>query len=289
VGRVGIQAAGFPGDAREMLARGAQRAADYLAPGFAPNAGATVSNYLASYPLLRGPTSSQLQSAVESQTGPFYQPKTIIGDYAQTAGEFVPGALLMPEGSLATNALRYGLLPALSSETAGQLTKGTAAEPWARAAGGILGAASTWRDLPRALSAPEVAEPLADSELSPAEQLAARRRAQLKVNKAASAEFERGSEEKLKEQDLEYAPQITVQTPSGARTRLDFIARNRITGEIMCIECKASEDAPVTTDQSHAHQEILRHGATIMGVGKPGFPGGMKIPPTQVQIWRPSR
>jgi hypothetical protein len=55
----------------------------------------------------------------------------------------------MPEGSLATNAFRYGLLPALSSETAGQLTKGTAAEPWARAAGGILGAAAnTWRHLP---------------------------------------------------------------------------------------------------------------------------------------------
>ena len=150
VGRFGIQSAGLLGDAREMLARGAQRAADYLAPGYAPNAGSTVSDYLASYPLLAGPTSSQLQSAVESYTGPFYQPKTIVGDYAQTAGEFVLGALLMPEGSLAANALRYGLLPAFSSETAGQLTKGTAAEPWARAAGGILGAgANTWRALPR--------------------------------------------------------------------------------------------------------------------------------------------
>jgi len=172
VGRVGIQAAGFPGDAREMLARGAQRAADYLAPGFAPHAGSTVSNYLASYPPLRGPTSSQLQSAVESQTGPFYQPKTIVGDYAQTAGEFVPGALLLPEGSLATNALRYGLLPALSSETAGQLTKGTAAEPWARTVGGILGAAAnTWRALPRIQSAPAVAEPLAPPVFDPIAQL----------------------------------------------------------------------------------------------------------------------
>jgi hypothetical protein len=154
VGRFGIQSAGFLGDARELLASGAQRAADYLAPGSAPNAGSRVSDFLASYPLLRGPTSSQLQSAVESFTGPFYQPKTIVGDYAQTAGEFVPGALLMPEGSLATNALRYGLLPALSSETAGQLTKGTAAEPWARVIGGILGAAAnTWRDVPWARSA----------------------------------------------------------------------------------------------------------------------------------------
>jgi hypothetical protein len=55
----------------------------------------------------------------------------------------------MPEGSLATNALRYGLLPAFSSETAGQLTKGTPAEPWARAIGAFLGAApSAWQRLP---------------------------------------------------------------------------------------------------------------------------------------------
>jgi filamentous hemagglutinin len=45
--------------------------------------------------------------------------------------------------------------------------------------------------------------------------------------------------------------------------------------------------APVTTDQSNAFREMFRDGATIMGKGKPGFPGGMKIPPTQVKIWRP--
>ena len=172
VGRFGIQVAGFPGDVRQALARGAQRAADYLAPGYAPNAGSIVSDYLASYPLLGGPTSSQLRSAVELYTGPFYQPKTIVGDYAQTAGEFVPGALLMPEGSLAANALRYGILPAFSSETAGQLTKGTAAEPWARAAGGVLGtAANTWRALPRIQSAPAVAKPLAPPVFDPIAQL----------------------------------------------------------------------------------------------------------------------
>jgi hypothetical protein len=178
VGQTGIQGAGFLGDARETIANGVQRAADYLAPGSAPNAGSKVSDFLASYPLLAGPTSSQLQRAVESYTGPFYQPKTIVGDYARTAGEIVPGALLMPEGSLAANALRYGLLPALSSETAGQLTKGTAAEPWARAFGAILGAApGAWRDLPWARSAPAIAEPLAPPAFD--------RVAQLRLNVAA--------------------------------------------------------------------------------------------------------
>ena len=94
-----------------------------------------------------------------SFTGPFYQPKTIVGDYAQTTGEFLPGALLMPGGGLARSALRYGVLPALTSETAGQLTKGTAAESWARLAGAILGASpSLWRDLPLARSVPAIAE-----------------------------------------------------------------------------------------------------------------------------------
>jgi hypothetical protein len=160
-GRGVIQVAGLPGDIREMLARGTQRAVDYFAPGFAPNAGGTLSNALAStFPSLSGPTSSQLQNAVESFTGPFYQPKTIVGDYAQTTGEFVPGALLMPGGGLARSALRYGVLPALTSETAGQLTKGTPLEPWARVAGALLGgaAASPWRDLPLARRIPEIAE-----------------------------------------------------------------------------------------------------------------------------------
>jgi hypothetical protein len=290
VGRFGIQGAGLLGDVRETIANGAQRAADYFAPGSAPNAAAKVSDFLASYPLLAGPTSSQLQSAVESYTGPFYEPKTIIGDYAQTAGEFVPGALLNPEGSLAANALRFGLLPAFTSETAGQLTQGTAAEPWARALGAILGAGpSALRDLARRRSAPAVAEPLAESELSPAEQLAARRRAQLEVNKAAGAEFERSSKERLVSQKLEFGPQVTIETPGAARTRLDFIARDSVTGEISCIECKGSETARTRRGQERAFEEMRKHGATIVGRGKPGFPGGMKIPPTQAQIWRPSR
>jgi hypothetical protein len=156
-----IDLAGLPGDFREMLANGAQRAADYLAPGYAPNVGNVLSKTLAStFQSLSGPTSSQIQNAVESYTAPFYQPKTIVGDYTHTAGKFLPASLLVPGGGLASNALRYGVIPALSSETAGQLTKGTAAEPWARALAAILAAAapSALRQLPLTRSAPEVAE-----------------------------------------------------------------------------------------------------------------------------------
>ena len=289
LGQLGVQTAGLPGDAREMIAGAAQRAADYFVPGSAPNVGSKVSHFLASRPLFAGPTSSQLQKTVELYTGPFYQPKTIVGDYARTAGEIVPGALLMPEGSLAAKAIRYGLLPALSSETAGQLTKGTPAEPWARIVGAVLGAGpAAWRDLLGVRNTPRVVELLGESELSPAEQLAARQRKQLEVNKAAGAAFEESTEAELRQQgDLEFARQITVQLPSGARVRLDFVTRNRVTGEIRCIECKSSATAPVTSDQAVAFSEMEQQKAIIVGKGKPGFPGGMEILQTRVEIKRP--
>lgn len=67
-------------------------------------------------------------------------PQTIPGEYAETAGSFLPAAAALGASSLRDipAALgRYGVLPAAASETAGQLTKGTAAEPYARVAGAI--------------------------------------------------------------------------------------------------------------------------------------------------------
>ena len=87
------------------------------------------------------PTGGDYQNDLESVTGPLYKPKTTAGKYAQTAGEFVPG-LMFPAGraaSLAERAIYNVAAPAVASETAGQLTKGTSAEPYARIAGAILG------------------------------------------------------------------------------------------------------------------------------------------------------
>lgn len=67
-----------------------------------------------------------------------YQPYTTGGEYARTAGEFLPGAAAFGGGSLA-NLLRYVVAPAVTSETAGQYTEGTALEPYARIAGALLG------------------------------------------------------------------------------------------------------------------------------------------------------
>jgi hypothetical protein len=82
--------------------------------------------------LLTGPDASQVQKGIEDYTGPLYQPKTVPGQYASTIAEFAPGALVPGGGGLAARALNT-VVPAIASETAGQLTKDTAAEPYARA------------------------------------------------------------------------------------------------------------------------------------------------------------
>lgn len=85
------------------------------------------------------PTSEQIKSGVEGVTGPFYQPQTVPGEYARTVGQFAPGAVAGP-GGIARRAITQALVPALASETGGQLYKGTELEPYARLAGGVGGA-----------------------------------------------------------------------------------------------------------------------------------------------------
>lgn len=67
-----------------------------------------------------------------------FDPQTTAGEFAQTAGEFVPGAALFG-GLSPANLARFGVGAGVASEAAGQLTEGTSAEPFARAAGAIAG------------------------------------------------------------------------------------------------------------------------------------------------------
>lgn len=65
------------------------------------------------------------------------------GEYISTAGEFAGGAggvssLLRNGPSVGEAMLRYGVIPGVASEGAGQLTEGTAAEPYARAGAGVV-------------------------------------------------------------------------------------------------------------------------------------------------------
>lgn len=61
-----------------------------------------------------------------------YQPNTKAGEYSQTVGEFVGGGTPLGGGPIGM------ALTGAASETAGQLTKGTAAEPYARAGTALI-------------------------------------------------------------------------------------------------------------------------------------------------------
>jgi hypothetical protein len=85
---------------------------------------------------LRGLMSSATGGATE------YKPETRAGRYAQTAGAFVPGAVALGgSGSMAGNALKFGVVPGVTSEAAGQAAEAYAPklEPYARIAGALAG------------------------------------------------------------------------------------------------------------------------------------------------------
>ena len=83
------------------------------------------------------------QAIEDNITGPLPHPETRLGRFVETATEFVPGAVALGPGKLTQNvgrkALAYGVAPGVTSEAAGQITEGTAAEPFARFDGHGIG------------------------------------------------------------------------------------------------------------------------------------------------------
>jgi len=102
-------------------------------------------SYVTGMPRLpQNPVSGEtLRNAASTVTGGAtdYAPQTTAGEYAATAGEFVPGALAFGGGTIGS-ALKYGVVPGLASEGAGQMTKGTEYEPYARVAAAMLAPAA---------------------------------------------------------------------------------------------------------------------------------------------------
>jgi hypothetical protein len=105
-------------------------------PDTALNIGSKVVSALPAGALLTGPSGRDIQRKAEEYTGPFYEPHTVPGQYASTLAEFAPGAAL-PGGGGVTARTIGTVVPALASETAGQVTKGSPWEPWARAGAGL--------------------------------------------------------------------------------------------------------------------------------------------------------
>jgi hypothetical protein len=137
--RGGIGLAGAPGDITTGLSGGSDwlrsKLVDYglLSPERAERARKAEA---ASNQQMTLPTSQGIRGAIEQRTGPFYEPKTRAGRYAESAGEFVPGAML-GGGDLLTNAVRFGVLPGLASHGAQEATQGTGLEPYAQAAAAL--------------------------------------------------------------------------------------------------------------------------------------------------------
>ena len=139
------------GDIRDLASKGVDILGDKL--GFDPSKIRTAAK-IASYVIPGGgvianaPNSADVRSTVKDPiVSPDYQPQTGLGSVLKTGAEFLP-AMADPElaapGLLKTGAKLFATrvaAPALADEAAGALTKGTAAEPYARVAGALLGGA----------------------------------------------------------------------------------------------------------------------------------------------------
>lgn len=152
-GLIGL--AGLPGDLSEYGARGLDVATRFIGNKLGidiperPN-----------QPFRFG--AGDIQKGIENITGPLHEPQTTAGNYAQTAGEFLPGIVGGPE-ALASKLVTRVAAPALASEAAAQATKGTAAEPWARLGGAVLGSVGAARALRPAPAAIPAADEIRDA------------------------------------------------------------------------------------------------------------------------------
>jgi hypothetical protein len=86
-----------------------------------------------------------------------------------------------------------------------------------------------------------------------------------------------------------YARQITIVTAMRTRGRVDLMSKNARTGEMRIKEFKSSELARLRPNQRKFFEDLERYGGRIVGKGKDGFPGGMDVPPTKVDIIRPPK
>lgn len=149
IAEAGVGLAGLPGDIGSLVSMGLGKLG---VPEDARKAGASVVKAIPGLSAFTGPGSGDVRKTIEDYTGEFYKPQTTLGEYAKTFGEFSAGAAL--PGGLARRALNVAL-PAVSSESAGQITKGSAAEPWARAGGALAGGIAAARGITPAPSTAE--------------------------------------------------------------------------------------------------------------------------------------
>lgn len=142
LGSMVVNTLGGGGDLRQLASHGVDAIAGKL--GVDPTNFKKVASTLANFtPVGMGlnlaPTSQDIKSTIDNPiVSPDYEPKTALGGVLKTGAEFLPAMIGGPEG-VASKLLTRVAVPALASEGAGALTKGTAAEPYARAGAALLG------------------------------------------------------------------------------------------------------------------------------------------------------
>lgn len=132
--KAAISIPGFGGDLARLLAVGSKSAGDYIGGklGFepSPDIGPNVAQ-----------TSADIQRGVEKVTGEFPKPQTVPGKLTEAVFANTPSAVMGGGGAVARAA--NVIVPAVSSELAGEATAGTKFEPLMRVLGGLFGNTAT--------------------------------------------------------------------------------------------------------------------------------------------------
>jgi hypothetical protein len=132
--KAAISIPGFGGDTADMLAKGSQVASDYIADKLGIDPGPRAGPPIAS-------TSDQIQKGVEKVTGDFPKPQTVPGKFTEAIMSNIPAAAMGGEGAIARAA--NVIVPAATSEAAGEASAGTKFEPLMRFLGGLFGNTAT--------------------------------------------------------------------------------------------------------------------------------------------------
>ena len=137
------------------------------------------------------PSTEEIQAGTNAAIGEGYKPQTMPGEYARTVAQFAPN---LASPGTAARKVASTVIPALVSETAGQLTKGTAAEPYARGAGALAGGVAT---MGRNVKVPKAAAPTAPTAPTAAD-VADQSRALYKASEAEGVAFNAQPIDRLK-------------------------------------------------------------------------------------------
>lgn len=140
-----ISLGGLPGDITTLIGQGAGKVAGLF--GAEDETQKNVAESVRrSVPIFgQAPNTQEAMRSVNQLTGfEPYRGERTGAQYANTAASFVPAAAAFgaPGGVKAAvgSAIKYGVIPGLTSEAAGQATEGTKYEPYARIGGAVGGA-----------------------------------------------------------------------------------------------------------------------------------------------------